>query len=261
MGDFFDLLKGVQGSKIGGFNIPSLPKEFILKSVSDSNINPHIVTHFHPKSPISEQYLRLRENIKKLSKRNQLKVVAITSSIMGEGKTITSLNLAIAMAKDVDCKKILLVDCDLRRGSIDASLDLRSKVGLSEYLLIGADVDNIIYRTKIDKLSIIPRGKIVDNPVELLASGKMGILLASLKEKFDYVILDTPPVVPIADAGIVCSLADGVVMVVRAGRTQRNLVKHATELLAQAHANMLGYILTHVEYHMPEYYYKYVSVY
>ncbi|MCP4650131.1 MAG: CpsD/CapB family tyrosine-protein kinase [PVC group bacterium] len=258
MKNFLNVLKGVHDSKLSSLTIPSLPKEFVLKSVHDSNIDPHIVTHFYPKSPISEQYLRLRESIKNLNKSGDLKTVAVTSSVAEEGKTITALNLAIAMTKDVDCRKVLLVDCDLRRGQVAPRLDLHSKAGLSEYLMLGADVDNILYKTKIDKLTIIPRGKIADNPVELLASAKMKDLMKKLKEKFDFIILDSPPLVPVADAGIVCSVADGVIMAVRAGGTQRGIVKHATELLLQSHSNLLGYILTNVEYHIPEYLYRYV---
>ena len=187
------------------------------------------------------------------------KVIGIISLKGGVGKTSTVTALGDAMSGFGE--KVLLVDCDLRRGTIDASLDLRSKVGLSDYLMLGADENSILYKTKINKLTIIPRGKMADNPVELLGSAQMEVLLDKLKSQFDYIILDTPPIVPVADAGIVCSLADGVVLVIRAGKTQRDIVKHATELLAQSNSNMLGYVLTHVEYHMPEYLYRYVDAY
>ena len=251
-------LRIAREKQIDALNLPSLPKEFILKSISDSNINTHIVTHFYPKSPISEQYLRLRANVKTLMKHKGLKVMAITSSVDGEGKSITCLNLAVAMAKDVDCKSVLLIDCDLRRGCIGDSLAHSSKAGLSEYLMINADIDNILYKTKINKLTVIPRGKIVENPTELLSSDKMKDLLKKLREKFDVIILDNAPVIPVSDAGIVCALADGAMMVVRTGKTQRGVVKHAAEMLRLNNVNMLGYILTHVEYYIPGYIYKYI---
>jgi capsular exopolysaccharide family len=253
-----DALRIAREKQIDALNMPSLPKEFILKSISDSNINTHIVTHFYPKSLISEQYLRLRANVKTLMKTKHLKVLAVTSSVDSEGKSITALNLAVALAKDVDCKSVLLIDCDLRRGSIGDSLAFSSKAGLSEYLMINAETDSILYKTKINKLTIIPRGKIADNPTELLSSEKMKELLKKLREKFDIIILDTAPVIPVADAGIVCGLADGTMVVVRAGKTQRGIVKHAAELLRQNDVNMLGYVLTHVEYYIPGYIYKYV---
>lgn len=128
-----DRLKEVHSKQLESLGMPALPKEFVLKSVSDSNINSRLVTHFSPKSPITEQYRRLREHIKTIAKKENIKVIAINSSIANEGKTLTSLNLAVAMTKDVDCKSVLLVDCDLRRGSIEKFLGIDSQVGLSEY--------------------------------------------------------------------------------------------------------------------------------
>lgn len=253
-----DVLKQVHDKQLDGLGMPALPKEFILKSVSDSNINEHIVTYFDAKSPISEQYRRLRENLKTIAQKDQLKVIAVTSSAASEGKTLTCLNLAVAMTKDVDCKKVLIIDCDLRRGTVESSLGMESKVGLSDYLHLNADVENIIYKTKIKKLSIIPKGKISDDPADLLASLKMKELLKKVKDKFDMVIIDTAPVIAVADSGIVCSQADAAIMVVRAGKTQRGIVKHAAEILEQSKVNLLGYVLTHIEYPIPEYIYKYV---
>ncbi|MCG2710827.1 MAG: CpsD/CapB family tyrosine-protein kinase [Candidatus Omnitrophica bacterium] len=258
MKNFLDTLKEVREKQLDGLGLPALPKEFILKSVSDSNINSHIVTYFDPKSPITEQYRRLREHIKTMVKKDRLKTIAVTSSIANEGKSLTSLNLAVALTKDVDCKRVLIVDCDLRRGTIASSLGMDSKVGLSDYLHLNADVENIIYKTKIKKLSIIPKGKITDDPADLLASLKMKALLENVKEKFDIIILDTAPAISVSDAGIVCSQADGTIMVVRTGKTQRGIVKHATEILTQSKVNLLGYVLTCIEYPIPEYIYKYV---
>lgn len=256
--NILNLLKNIQAKQVDALNMPSLPKEFILKSVSDSNLNPHIVTYFEPDSPLSEQYRRLRENIKTIRKKDKLQTIAITSSVKSEGKSITSLNLAVAMAKDIDCKSVLLMDCDLRRGALDESLDLNLKVGLSDYLFLGADVESILYKTKIDKLTLMPRGKIINDPAELLGSNRMSDLLDKVKKKFDYIILDTPPVIAVADSNIVCAQADGVVMVIRAGKTQRGIVNHSTDLLAQSKTKLLGYVLTHIEYPIPESIYKYV---
>ena len=256
--NIFNIIKNLQDKQADALNMPALPKEFILKSVKDSNLNPHIVTHFEPDSPLSEQYRRLRENIKTIRKKDKIQTIAVTSSVKEEGKSITSLNLAVAMAKDIDCKNVLLVDCDLRRGVLDVSLDLNLKVGLSDYLFLGADVASILYKTKIDKLSLMPRGKIANDPAELLGSNRMTELLGKIKGKFDYIILDTPPVIAVADSGIVCAQADGVIMVIRAGKTQRGIVKHSTDLLEQSKSKLLGYILTHIEYPIPELIYKYV---
>jgi len=253
-----DALKTAKSRKLDSLGMPALPKEFILKNIDDSDINSRIVTYFDPKSPITEQYRRLREHLKTLSEKDNLKVIAISSAVAGEGKTITALNLAVAMSKDIDCKSVLLVDCDLRRGKIEKSLGMKEKTGLSDYLLVNAEVENIIYKTKIKKLSIIQKGKSTDEPSDLLASSKMKTLLKRLKEKFDVIILDAPPIIPVADSAAVGAMADGVVMVIQAGKTQRGVVKHAAEFLGQAKANLIGYVLTHLEYYIPEYIYKHV---
>ncbi len=258
MKKFIDTLKEVHNKQLDGLGLPALPKEFILKSVSDSNIDPHIVTYFDSKSPITEQYRRMRENIKTIARKDNIKTIAITSAVPNEGKTLTCLNMAVALTKDVDCKKVLLVDCDLRRGSIESSLGMESKVGLSDYLHLNAEAENIIYKTKIKKLSIIPKGKITDDSADLLASSKFKVLIEKLKEKFDFVILDTTPAIAVSDAGIVCAQSDAAIMVIRTGRTQRGIVKHAAEILTQSKVNLVGYVLTHIEYPIPEYIYRYV---
>ncbi|RKY37258.1 MAG: hypothetical protein DRP78_01580 [Candidatus Omnitrophota bacterium] len=258
MGKISDFFKNTQIKQFNGLSLPSLPRQFVLKSVNDANINPHIVTYFYPKSPISEQYRRLRENIKSLSRQKNIKAIGITSAVTEEGKSITALNLAVIMTRDIDFNNILLIDCDLRCGVVDLALGLKSKTGLSEYLSIGTDIDNILFKTKIDKLTVMPKGSIIENPSELLASEKMQTLLAILRKRFDLIILDTPPILPIADAGVVGAQVDGMILVVRLGKTQKGMVEQAEELLVQSKVNLLGYVLTHVEYHIPEYVYKYV---
>ena len=108
MKNFMNTLKRVHDQQLDGLGMPALPKEFILKSVSDSNIDPHIVAYFDQKSLITEQYRRLREHIKTIVQKDKMKTIAVTSSVANEGKTLTCLNLAVVMTKDIDCKKILL---------------------------------------------------------------------------------------------------------------------------------------------------------
>ncbi len=240
-------------------SLPSLPKEFVLKSISDSSMDPQIVSYFYPRAPITEQYRRLRENIKTLNRHHNFSVVSITSSVHNEGKTVTAMNLAVTMAQDVDCRNILLIDCDLRRGRLQKAFGLKTMpVGLSECLSIGADLDNIVYKTAVNKLKIIPRGMISEQPAELLASNRLSRLLQEARKKYDFVILDTPPVIPVADATIVGAQVDATFMVVKAGATQKGVILHATEHLEQSRVNLAGYILTSVEHYIPEYLYKYV---
>lgn len=232
--------------------------EFIAKKTVDSKIDPRIVSFYDSKSPVSEQYKILRTNIQAINSKTPLKAIAITSAIHGEGKTITAINLAISMANDLNKKSVLLVDADLRRSRISKYLGVPSGEGLSDLVLNGTDVNEVLINIGIDNLTVLPAGKTPANPAEILGSAKMGNLIAALKAKYDYIILDTPPIVPVTDAGLLGAQADGVVMVIQANRTQRGVVQHAKNLLTQAHAKVLGYTLTGIQYHIPEYIYRYL---
>jgi len=182
-----------------------------------------------------------------------LKKATDTSAIHNEGKTITSINLAIAMAQDLNNKRILLVDADLRRGRIAQFLGIKSDLGLSDLLSDGNTKEKAFLNIGIENLTVLPCGKTPKNPAELLGSMKFRNLLGFLKEKYDYVIIDAPPIVPVTDAGLIGPQTDGVIMVVQSGRTQKGVVKHAVGLLKQVQAKLLGYILTNVQYHVPAY--------
>jgi capsular exopolysaccharide synthesis family protein len=210
-------------------------------------------------SPVAEQYRMLRTNLLALNTKRPIKAVVITSAINNEGKSISAANLAISMAQDLNKKKILLVDADLRKSKIHKYLGLNPEIGLSDILSDGNDAQDALITIKgIENLTIMPAGKAPKNPAELLGSLKFRNLLSQLKEKFDYIILDTPPVIPVTDAGIVGSEVDGVVMVIQAGRTQKGVIAHGEGLLRQANAKLLGYIVTNIQYHVPAYIYRYL---
>jgi capsular exopolysaccharide synthesis family protein len=231
---------------------------FIAKKKVDSKIDPRIVTFHDSKSTVAEQYRTLRTNIQGINSKNPIKVITIASSTHREGKTITSINLAISMAHDLNKKKILLVDGDLRRASISKYLGIESEIGLADLILNGTNIDDALLNIGIDNLTILPVGKIPPNPAELLGSTKMGNLLCALRSKFDYIIIDSPPIISVTDAGIIGAQTDGVIMVIQAGRTQKGVVQHSQSLFKQAQAKILGYILTNVQYHIPAYIYRYL---
>jgi len=235
-----------------------LKYQFIVKKTVDSQIDPRIVTFYDSKSSVAEQYRILRTNIQSLNSKNPIKAITITSSIHGEGKTITAINLAISMANDLSKKNILLVDADLRRARISRYLGVNAELGLADLIANGSNLDDALLNIGIDNLTILPAGKIPHNPAELLGSMKMKNLISLLKTKYDYVIFDTPPVVPVTDAGLVGAQTDGVIMVIQAERTQKGVVEHGEGLLRQAQAKLLGYILTNIQYHIPGYIYRYL---
>ncbi|MBN1793902.1 MAG: CpsD/CapB family tyrosine-protein kinase [Candidatus Omnitrophica bacterium] len=227
------------------------------RKVIISRIDPHVVSYYQPRSPISEQYRILRTNIQSISPKAPPRTILFTSSTQREGKTMTAVNLAVSMSHN-PAKRILLVDADLRRGSVARYIGVQIKSGLSQYLSNGTGLEEIVLKTEIENLDVIPAGRTPRNPSELLDSEKCRELMRTLKSRYDYVIVDSPPAMPLADAAVLSSQVDGVVLVIQSGRTQRNVVRETQALLSQIQARILGFVLTHAEYYIPRYgYYKY----
>ena len=263
MGKITDALKKIKDDRFQQIQkIQRKPEvQYVVKRVENTRIEPHIVSFHDPSSPIGEQYKIIRMNIQSLGKMKTYKTFVVTSSISGEGKTVTAINLVVMMAHDLNSKNILLIDADMRKGKIAKYMGLNHSPGLSEILKGESEPDAAFVSPNIDNLTIIPSGKAPKNPAELLGSKKMKTVLESLKARFDYIFIDSPPVMPLADPCILGAMADGVIMVVQAGRTQRDMVKHSEQRLLQSHANIAGYVMTNVEYHLPEYLYRYMNRY
>lgn len=226
--------------------------------VGGIEIDPHIVSATDPQSPIAEQYRILRTNLQSLKGFAGAKALVVTSAVHGEGKSVTSINLALTLAQQ-EHLRVLLIDADLRCSSVDRWLGLGSTKGLSTVLSDGLNLDGAILKLQSPPLSVLPAGPHPERPAELLESSNMRRLLAMLRSQYDVIIIDAPPVLPVTDPGILGAMADGTLLVVRAGRTQRKVVRQAQELLRQTKAKLMGCVLTHVEYYIPGYarYYKY----
>lgn len=231
---------------------------FVVKKMENSKVDPRIVSYFDSKAAISEQYKILRTNILSLNKGKPPQVMVVTSSAHSEGKTITALNLAMAIVQSKSTYKVLVIDADMRRGCVAKYLGVDQELGLSELLNGEAQLDEAMFNIEVPNLSFISAGKVPPHPVDLLDSAAMKDLIAALRNMYDLVIIDTPPIISVTDAGIVGPLSDGVLMVIQAGRTQRGIIRHAEELLYQSHAKILGHVLTNIEYHLPEYIYRYL---
>jgi capsular exopolysaccharide synthesis family protein len=232
--------------------------EYVARKTVESNIDPRIVTFYDSLSPVAEQYRTLRTHLQSIKSDKPIRTITLTSSTHSEGKTITTINLSVLMAHDMNKKQILLVDADLRRSKIAKYLGITAKAGLSDVLAGNAEIDDVLLNVGIENLTILPAGTIPRNPAEMIGSTKMKSLITTLRTKYDYIIFDTPPIITVTDAGILGSQTDGVVLVVRAGSTQRGVVKHSDILLKQAQAKLLGYILTNIQYHIPAYIYRYL---
>jgi exopolysaccharide/PEP-CTERM locus tyrosine autokinase len=208
--------------------------------------NPYLVIARNGNDPVSEEYKKLRSLVVSLTKGKEFRnTLLVTSTVGEEGKTITSLNLAIALAQEYD-HTVLLVDTDLRRPSIHTYLGIKPDIGLVQCLKDGAPIDKALIKTGIGKLVVLPAGGTVSDPVELLSSNRMKEIIHELKSRYPerYVIFDTPPALPFADARVLGPAVDGVIFVVREGCAKVQYVSEALESLKEA--NLLGVVYNDV---------------
>ena len=220
----------------------------------DGEIDPHLVTYFDRMSPISEQYRTLRTNLKGIDSERPPRTFTVTSAIPREGKSISALNLALTFADDKQ-SRVVVVDADLRKPSIHKLMTVDNQRGLSDFLAGNVMLELVLQRTRMANLSVIPAGRLSSNPSEMLSGSRMDDLLTRLSRDFNYVILDTPPVVSITDAAIVGPKTDGVLLVLKLGETPKPVAAQAVDLLEKANARVLGTVLTHLSPEMKDYYY------
>jgi exopolysaccharide/PEP-CTERM locus tyrosine autokinase len=188
-----------------------------------------------PLSPMAEEYRKLKEALVKMTKRDRFdNLIAVTSSVAGEGKSMTAINLAASLAGEYD-HTVLLVDADLRRPTVHKYLGLGAGKGLSDCMREGLDVGELLVKTGIGKLSVLPAGTPTPNPVELFSSDAMRSLFREIKIRYGdrYIIVDTPPVLPFAETRSIASIVDGVILVVKEGVPSLDQIEEAIETLDQ----------------------------
>lgn len=196
---------------------------------------------------VREAYKALRTNVSfSLAEEKASNVLLVTSSFQSEGKSTTSINLARSYAENND-NKVLLVDCDLRKPKIARLLELRSEAGLSNVLVKPQLLDSAIIPSGTENLDVLLSGSIPPNPSELLGSARMKQLIETVRERYNYIIIDTPPITMVTDAMVLAPSTDGVLIVVRAGISERGPVVHAVTQLEYAQAKILGFILNGVD--------------
>ena len=225
------------------------------KSPFTMNKMRHLITNLNPKSPISEQYRTIRTNIQFSSVDEELRSILFTSSGPGEGKSMTTANIAVTYAQQG--KSVLLVDADLRKPTVHYTFRLDNLKGLSNVLVGDVLLEEAIHTTSIDHLDVISSGPIPPNPSELLGSRKMRAILERAKQQYDLVIFDTPPVLAVTDAQIMADFVDGAMLVVRSKVTELDAATKAVEALKPAKARLLGTVLNDREKKGSNYYYYY----
>lgn len=203
-----------------------------------------LVSFYSPKSAAGEAYRMLRTNIHFSTGGESLKVIQVTSTFPSEGKSLVAANLAITFAQAGD--SVILVDTDMRRSSVHTKFEIPISPGLSEALVTG-NVEASLRPGPVDGLRLIPAGTRPPNPSELLHSRRMDDVLEKLRGMADLIVLDTTPTLAVADANILAPKADGVVMVVNIGMSDKHANKHAVDTLRGVNARILGTVITGIK--------------
>ena len=203
-------------------------------------LNPLLVAGLAPASLAAEHYRQLRTRLAHAEGAGGLRTVLVTSPQKGEGKSITSANLALTMAQELQ-RRVVIVEADLRKPSMQRLFGLPEGPGLTEYLTGAAELNDVMRFLPDHNLTVIHAGSTAANPAELLGSTAMRRLLDALRTRFDRVILDTPPVLPLADVAVLAPMVDGSLMVVRAGVTPKPAIENA--LRAFDASRLLGIVL------------------
>jgi len=220
---------------------PLVPAPVIGTISFDSNaVDTPLITAIDTYAPRAEAFRVLRTNLQFIDPDVQRKVFVITSSLPGEGKTTTAVNLALALAEGGE--SVVLVEGDLRRPKISEYLRLESAVGLTTVLIGKLPLKDAVQTTASEGLAVVTSGATPPNPAELLKSSAMSALIASLREQYDIVLIDAPPLLPVTDGALLAAQADGALLVVRHGKTTTDQVSLAVERLEAVGATPVGVI-------------------
>lgn len=217
----------------------------------------NLVTQNDPKNPGAEAYRVIRTGIQFAQAGKELQTIALTSCTPNEGKSTTIANLAVVLTQAG--KSVLLIDCDMRNPNVHKNFNLSNKVGLSSCISMGTALSDAVQKTSIEGLYALTGGVIPPNPSELLGSEQMKNVLQRAKEQYDYVLIDTPPVMPVTDALIVGRFVDGMILVIASAEVKVEMARDVKNQLVNAGANILGVVLNKVrsEHHGYGYGYYY----
>lgn len=212
-----------------------------------------IVDLFEPESAFATEFRRLLHRLPLFGNKPEMKSLMITSAMLGEGKSTVCSFLAIAAAVQTGLKT-LIIDCDLRRPVIHKQFGLECEYGLTDIIREGFSLQDALKKTRIDKLDIITAGHLHQHPSEDLDVETVGSVLNELKFYYDLIILDTAPVLPVSDPMLLATKVDGILLVVKAGETNRKLVVRALDILSTSSERILGVVLNNMKNVLPYYY-------
>ncbi|WP_054637798.1 CpsD/CapB family tyrosine-protein kinase [Thalassobacillus sp. C254] len=216
-----------------------------------------LIAKEQPRSPITEQFRTIRTNIQFAAVDEEVSTIMTTSAGPGDGKSTVNANLAVVMAQQG--KGALLIDADMRKPTVHYTFRLPNHVGLSNVVTKQMSLHEAVRPTDVEGLDVLTCGPIPPNPSELLGSRMMKELLEEAKKNYEYIVIDTPPLLAVTDAQVLASICDGVVLVVSSGITVKDEAEKAKELIENTNARLLGAVLNRKEKTSSNYMYYYGS--
>jgi tyrosine-protein kinase Etk/Wzc len=216
-------------------------------TAKDKAVDAHLITLSFPFSSIAESYRQMRTNLQFAKVGQPLRTLLVTSSAPGEGKSTTACNLAIAFAQTG--KKVLLVDADLRRPTLDAKFTLKKEPGLTEYVSGKKPLSAVIQPTKVENLHAMCSGEIPSNPAEILGSESMRDMIDTVSRQYDVVLFDSSPILAVTDPAVLSTMVDGTLIVVSSGKTRLSDLDQASELLEGVGGKVTGVVLNNFDPH------------
>ena len=211
-----------------------------------------IIDVFHSETPAATEFRRILYRLLKKKPDNDHKSVLVTSSTLSEGKSTVSSLLAICAAKKG--LRTLLIDADLRRPTIHTMFRVARDPGLADILVNGATTKSATVPTPLDNLDIITAGKVIGHPAEVFDAVAIGRIIEEAKFYYDLIIIDSAPVIPVSDPMLLSQEVDGIVLVIRAGKTQKEVVDRAVDIVAADRSRLLGVVMNNISASLPYYY-------
>jgi succinoglycan biosynthesis transport protein ExoP len=241
--------------------VPEISHERRRRVDRETSCPVELITFGHPRSMLSEAYRNIRTSILLSFSGKPPKKIVISSPNPAEGKTTTAINTAIALSQTGT--RVLIIEADLRKPKIHRIFEQENGMGLSNFLSGNAELDSVIKKTEIPNLFYIPSGPLPPNPSELLGSSIFKGMIDSLGEQFDHIVLDSPPILGFADSLVLSTSVDGIILVVQGGKTPRETLQQAKDVLSQVNARILGVVINRVNIRRSRYdgfgyyYYRY----
>lgn len=217
-----------------------------------------VVAYWRGQSEVTEQFRTLRTNLLALSPEIPTQIITVTSASCQEGKSTASLNLGVVLAEEGD-SKVLVLDADMRRPSMEKRLGLPNCPGLSDVLRGQKTIDDVLIQTPVPQLEVMTAGTRSNNPTKLLLSPACQSLISELRSRYHHVLIDCPPIISMTDAASLGAKTDGVLFVIKMGKTSRRVVTRALSLLESAKVRVLGCALVDMKYYIPNFIYRYMG--